>query len=132
MSKYITIQSTIFSVFASSNWQNEDIKTVPSNFTGEVNATEYIRVSIVYGATNPLYQNLNAISGMILIDVFVPSGTGPLRASQISDLLDSYFVAKTIDSVQFYTSSLKSLGRDRDNPSLDHSQYTILFSYNGA
>jgi hypothetical protein len=132
MSKYTTILSSLYSVFASANWQNEDIKAIPSNYTGEINVTEYIRVSVLYGGSNPLYQNFEGISGMVIIDIFVPAGTGPLRANQISDILDSYFVSKTVGSVQMFTSSLRSLGRDRDNPSLDHSQYTITFSYNGA
>lgn len=132
MSKYIEIQSSIFSFFASTTWQNEDIKTVPQNYTGDLGVNEFVRVNIIHASGNPIYQNLDGMSGLLIVDIFVPSGTGPLRASQIAGILDDNLQGVTIDSVQFTFSNLSSLGRDRDNPSLDRSQYTIFYKYNGA
>lgn len=131
MSKYTSIQSTIFSVFATAEWIAEDINVVPENYQGKSTYTEYIRVNIIYPSGDSIYRNNNFVYGILSIDIFTPTGEGPKRANEIADRLDYYFSAKTISPVQFLSSSLVPFGRDKDNASLYRTIYTINYKYFG-
>jgi hypothetical protein len=136
MSKYAALNNDVYSVFSSVGWKAENIPTVPNNFVGTGLGTEYIRVTVI-PSSRQIANFLASVAGVLLIDIFIPAGSGALRASQIADKLDSYLAGKTLKtgaagSTQFSTSALTHLGADKDNFSLYRSQYTLPFNFFGV
>jgi len=134
MGKYLNLEEDIFSVFSSSEWIAENIKTFPSNFVEMNGGNTYIRVSIIPSGTG---INEKSISGIVIIDIYTPAGNGPKAATLIADTLDSYLQNKSISLVsgnvtQFLQSSFAPKGRDRDTKSLYVTNYTIPFNYFGV
>jgi hypothetical protein len=133
MNKYTSLETDIFSIFASATWVLENIDTYPENFTQRENTSEFIRVGIVTKAP----QNLNSVSGVLLIDIFIGAGSGPNKAYLIADKLDTYLAGKTIittanGNTQLFSSTLAPIGIDAVNKSLQRYQYTIPFNYFGV
>lgn len=132
MGKYLDLFTNIYSVFGTPAWTAENIKTIPANYTGEVNNADYIRVSVIPSSDG---INLASISGILIIDIFVRFGLGPGAVSSIADSLDEYLVGKTLtteNSTQFRNSSLALLGMDLDNNSLFRAKYVIPFNHFGV
>jgi hypothetical protein len=134
MGKYEILEKDIYSVFGKPEWQSEGIKTLPSNFL-EMNAgTEFIRISIIPSGPG---VNIRSVSGVVIIDIFVPASVGLKRANIIADTLDEYLIGKFLSvdpgsNTQFFMSALLHKGPDRDNASLHRSSYTIPFNYFGV
>lgn len=134
MGKYSALYSDIFSIFGSSQWQLENIKTFPEDFVGDV-VGEYIRVSVIPSGSN-LVNTPRSASGQIIIEIFTPAGNGPARTIAIADKLDSYlsgkFFSSNGNSTQFESSSLASRGFDTINKNLIVSHYSIPFKHFGV
>ncbi len=132
MGKFVGVETDIFSVFATPQWEAEDIKTFPSNYIAVGSGKEFIRVSVVPSGAG---INRNSIKGILIIDIFIPAGQGTRRAFEIADALDSHLVNKTIPHLldtsrtQFGFSSISPSGVDKDNPSLYRVSYSITFNY---
>lgn len=131
MGKYAALHKDIYSIFDSSAWKAELIKTYPSDFVAASPGDEYIRVSIVTGSTNLLDDS---VQGVLIADIFTPAGFGPKKSNTIADKLDAYLEKKSISLTaggvtQFTLSTLQSLGTDTDNPSLTRSRYQIPFTF---
>jgi hypothetical protein len=132
MGKYESINSDVYSIFATDTWKAEKIVTRPSNFVGLDKPTEFIRVSIIPSGTG---LNRKSVSGIIIIDIFTQAGGGPKRSAVIADKLDSYLSGKSLSTnvgsiIQFPDSSALDLkGNDKDNPALYRVAYTIPFKY---
>jgi hypothetical protein len=134
MGKYSSLEKDVFSVFNSTSWKSEKLKTYPSNFIPVDPGNEFIKVTIL---PSGLGLNLKSVSGMVLVDIFISVGGGPKKASLIADLLDSYLVGKHIitsenNTTQFFISSMQPLGNDKDNPTLYVYRYSIPFNYYGV
>jgi hypothetical protein len=133
MGKYARVDSDIFSIFNSAAWKAESVPTFPSNFNGTVVGNEYIRLSVIHGG-----NAINKLSstGMLNIEIFIPAGGGPIRASAIADALDGLLQEKScaVGSAvtQFDRSNLTQLGRDPETPSLYRFLYTIPFKHFGV
>lgn len=131
--KYERLTKDIFSIFDAPLWKAEGIKTFPANFVTVNPGNEYIRVSIIPSGRG---INQKSVSGIMIIDIFISAGTGPLRAGLIADKLDEYLIGKTIstgsNATQLLISSLNFSGVDSDNPSLYRASYTIPFNYFGV
>jgi hypothetical protein len=133
MGKYTASTSDIFSLFESSAWLSTNIKTIPSDFIPKGIGDEFIRVNTLFD------QGINnkSCSGLMIVDIFVPSGKGPKRTLEIADLLDEYFSCKTVSTVtdkvtQFFHSSLANGRPDTANPTLWRTTYNLTFKYYGA
>jgi len=129
MGKYERCEKALFSVFGSTEWKSEKIKAVPNNFNLSEIGSEFIRISIIPSGRG---LNLMSLSGMIIVDIFVPANEGPKRASIIADTLDSYLVGKTIvngGTLQLGGSSVDNDGYDKENPSLYRVTYSIPFNF---
>jgi len=137
MGKYTSLQSDIYSIFASSAWLAENIKTIPANYATNGLGTEFIRVNIL-PVGNMIYANLpNASNGQIIVNIFVPTGGGLNRLGIIADKLDTYLVKKTIATTaggitQFSASALNPIGVDAVNANLYRGDYSISFNYFGT
>lgn len=133
MGKYNELQKDIFSIFGTQTWKDENIKTVPSNYSGAALGNEYIRITIIPGREG---LNLTSSAGVLSIDIFTPAGDGPNRASLIADKLDEFLIGKHIsanlNATQMGRSTLQPFGVDKDNPALYRSIYSITFNYFGV
>jgi len=137
MGKFSDLSSIVMARFATPAWVAEGIITHPSNFIGDVPGKEYIRISVL-ASNNPegsMYAKLNAVSGLIMVEIYTAAGEGPLRANQIADILDKhlqggYFLSST-GVAQLGLSVLKDQGLDKANPSLQRTLYSLSFSYFG-
>lgn len=134
MSKYQTTYDDVYSIFASSEWTAEGIKTIPADVLLKENITEFIRVSVI-----PSGESVNnaSISGLVIVEIFTQANRGPLRAIIIADKLDSYLSKRSEVSVagrmtQFFSSSLTDNKPDRDNPDLVKSTFSVPFSHFGV
>ena len=134
MGKYSNLEKDVFSVFSQKAWTDLKIKTYPSNYTATAAGDEFVKISIIPGGSG---LNSNSVSGILMADIFVPSGAGPSRGSAVADSLDSFLCRKTLSGAegavtQFFTSSVSPLGQDVDNRSLYRFQYQIPFSHFGV
>lgn len=134
MGKYTTLQDDVFSVFALPGWGDENIKTFPTDFVAVNAGTEYIRVNVI---PNGGGINNESIAGILVIDIFVAAGLGPSRTNLIADKLDQFLQGKSLSTAdgiltQFFSSSLAPIGKDRENPALWRSSYTIPFKSFGV
>lgn len=134
MGKYQNLETDAFSIFASTPWKNENIKTFPANFIELSPGNEFIRVSVIPSGNG---INLTSISGVLIIDIFTSAGNGPKKTSLIADKLDSYLVGKSVSTItgnrtQFNNSSLSYVGLDTVNSALYRATYSIPFNYFGV
>jgi hypothetical protein len=134
MGKYTSLQSDIFSIFASAEWKSENIKTYPRNLSPTTSTTEYIRVSIVANSNG---INSNSVAGLLIIDIFTPRNIGPNRIFTIADILDGYLVNKNISLGTGHTqtgriSVLDDPKPDTANSSLCRAKYSIPFNFFGV
>jgi len=134
MGKYENLEKDVFSIFASTLWKNENIKTFPVNFIELNPGNEFIRASVIPSGNG---INLTSISGVLIIDIFTSAGNGPRRTSLIADKLDSYLVGKSVSTVsgnstQFNKSALSYVGLDTVNSALYRATYSIPFNYFGV
>lgn len=133
MGKYEALEKDVFSIFGSAEWKAEKVLTEPANFVSTTTGSEFIRVNVL-----PSGKGINRISasGVLIIDIFTPAGSGPKRAALIADKLDKHLVAKTIQlgegSTQFGDSSFTPIGKDKADSTRFLSSYTISFNYFGV
>jgi len=132
MSKYVTTETDIFSVFALETWTDEDIPTHPANYTANDHDTEFIRISIIPGSSG---INSNSVEGILMIDIFTSAGYGDRRSLVIADILDQFLVKKTFSSsgrtTQIFESTLVS-SNDNEDETLNRKIYTIPFKHFGV
>jgi len=132
MGKYSATQEAVFSVFSTEAWLSENIKIFPSNFTGKVENSDYLRVTILSSDTG---INLTSARGLLNIEIFTVKNKGPSSSNLLADTLDAYLQGKSIKVdagvIQFSNSSLSPDGIDRDNSDLYRTLYTIPFNFFG-
>ena len=133
MGRYLTLQTKVFSVFGTPEWQAEGVRTVPDNFTPPDTAEEFIRINIVPSNTG---INIASLSGICLIEIYTAFGAGTSRINEIADKLDKYLLGKSIgvgsQTVQFGISTAAPRGQDKINPLLTRQDYTIPFNLFGV
>ena len=129
MSKYIKLQTEIFSIFGNDSWIASSIPTYPSNYIAVDKPNKYIRVSVI---SNGSGLNFNSTSGVLIIDIFTPAGNGPNESMLIADSLDTFLAGKTIGTTHLFVSSLGPLKKDSANPALSMTTYTIPFKHFGV
>jgi hypothetical protein len=133
MGKYETLEQDIFAIFDSVAWKSLGIKTYPSNFVAINPGNEFVKISVVPSGGG---LNLRSASGILMIDIYIPAGNGPRKASLIADQLDTVLSGKikhTNGSVtQLFGSSMVHYGLDVDNQALHRSSYSVPFSHFGV
>ena len=134
MAKYSELFDGVFSLFGSSEWESESVRTYPSNFTGDSDNSAYIRVHVL-----PAAQAINSqsASGSLMVDIFTPAGAGPKDTAVIADSLDKLLLGRSHNTqsrtLQIANSSVLSyLGVDSKNPALYRALYTVSFNLFGA
>jgi hypothetical protein len=134
MGKYTNAEDDVFSIFANPDWVAENIKTFPNNYIASGSGDEFIRVTII-GSGKGI--NRVSISGIFMVEIFIPAGVGVRRANEIADKLDEYLVNKSVSTVsgnqsQFGISTMVHNGVDKDVPLLHKSTYTLTFNFFGS
>jgi len=134
MGKYTRLQSDVFSIFASTAWKAENLKTYPANLMPTAPGDEYLRISILASDQG---VNSSSTAGLLIVEIFTPRNIGPNRAFTIADILDGYLVNKNISlgTGRTQTGRVSVLGEpqpDRDNSSLCRTKYSIPFNFFGV
>jgi hypothetical protein len=133
MGKYTELETDIYSIFASTGWIAYNIKTYPSNYVAVDAPDKFIRINIIPATTG---VNLRSVAGILMIDIFTSAGYATKDAFDIADKLDTYLLGKSISigsgSTQFSASAIQPEGKDKDNPSLYRTTYSIPFNYYGV
>jgi hypothetical protein len=128
MSKYVNVQRDIEGVFATSAWTSNSISAYPANFAIPANIAEFVKIEVL-----PLKSNIDygrfGISGLAIIQVYVPANKGTTRILQISDLLDTVLQNKTLgNGTQTQESLVQILGQDPETPNLFRGDYQVHFN----
>jgi hypothetical protein len=114
-------------LFASTAWTSNNIKAFPANYQGEINAEEWIRVSVLPFSSELAYQDVIA-NGQIVCNIFVPAGAGMKRAYQIADLLKTLLDQEVISGyLQTTNSFITNIGIDPKDAGLYNVDYTVNF-----
>lgn len=114
-------------LFASTAWTSNNIKAFPANYQGEIDADEWVRVSVLPFSSELAYQDVIA-NGQIVCQIFVPAGAGMKRAYQIADLLKTLLDQEIISGyLQTTNSFITNIGIDPKDAGLYNIDYTVNF-----
>ena len=114
-------------LFASTAWTSNNIKAFPANYQGEINAEEWIRVSVLPFSSELAFKDVIA-NGQIVCNIFVPAGAGMKRAYQIADLLKTLLDQEVISGyLQTTNSFITNIGIDPKDAGLYNVDYTVNF-----
>jgi hypothetical protein len=114
-------------LFASSAWTSNNVKAFPANYQGEINADEWIRVSVLPFSSELAYKDVIA-NGQIVCQIFVPAGAGMKRAYEIADMLKTLLDQEVISGyLQTTNSFITNIGIDTKDSGLYNVNYTVNF-----
>lgn len=129
------VLADIESVFASTTWVDNNLKTVPANYQGNLgsNVREYVVVSVLPSNSGTYdTERRKTLSGLVAVKLFVAAGNGLGRLMEISDSLNVVLENKTLtNKTSLGTSYLTLGGLDPSNKSLYTATYYIPFSLYG-
>jgi|TARA_B100000902_G_scaffold378167_1_gene411156 hypothetical protein len=127
MSTISQILTAVEGLFASSAWTSNNIKAFPANYQGEINADEWIRVSVLPFSSELAFKDVIA-NGQIVCQIFVPAGSGMKRAYEIADLLKALLDQEVISGyLQTTNSFITNIGIDSKDSGLYNVDYTVNF-----
>tara|TARA_X000001036_G_C20587572_1_gene769375 strand:+ start:665 stop:1057 length:393 start_codon:yes stop_codon:yes gene_type:complete len=114
-------------LFASTAWTSNNIKAFPANYQGEIDADEWVRVSVLPFSSELAFKDVIA-NGQIVCQIFVPSGQGMKRAYQIADILKTLLDQEVISGyLQTTNSFITNIGIDTKDAGLFNVNYTVNF-----
>ncbi len=127
MSTISQILTAVEGLFASSAWTSNNIKAFPANYQGEIDADEWIRVSVLPFSSELAFKDVIA-NGQIVCQIFVPAGSGMKRAYEIADLLKALLDQEVISGyLQTTNSFITNIGIDSKDSGLYNVDYTVNF-----
>jgi|TARA_R110000796_G_scaffold16010_2_gene50398 hypothetical protein len=127
MSTISNILTAVEGLFASSAWTTNNIKAFPANYQGEIDADEWIRLSVLPFSSELAFKDVIA-NGQIVCQIFVPAGSGMKRAYQIADLLKALLDQEVISGyLQTTNSFITNIGIDPKDSGLYNVDYTVNF-----
>ena len=114
-------------LFASTAWTSNNIKAFPANYQGEIDADEWIRVSVLPFSSELAFKDVIA-NGQIVCQIFVPAGAGMKRAYEIADMLKTLLDQEVISGyIQTTNSFITNIGIDTKDSGLFNVNYTVNF-----
>jgi len=114
-------------LFASTAWTTNNIKAFPANYQGEINADEWVRVSVLPFSSELAFKDVIA-NGQIVCQIFVPAGAGMKRAYEIADMLKVLLDQEVISGyLQTTNSFITNIGIDTKDSGLFNVNYTVNF-----
>tara|TARA_R110001592_G_scaffold45598_1_gene145790 strand:- start:406 stop:798 length:393 start_codon:yes stop_codon:yes gene_type:complete len=127
MSTISNILTAVEGLFASTAWTTNNIKAFPANYQGEIDADEWIRLSVLPFSSELAFKDVIA-NGQIVCQIFVPAGSGMKRAYQIADLLKALLDQEVISGyLQTTNSFITNIGIDPKDSGLYNVDYTVNF-----
>ena len=139
MGKYSALTTDLYSIFASQKWKDENIKAYPAEFVHSGGVVECLRFNAISQSRLEHNRNLNiqSLTGLLIVEIFIPAGLGSSRADAIADILDKHFAGRTIQNsvsgnTQLLSSTLAPRGLDKVNKALQLYQYSLPFNYYGV
>lgn len=131
---YDLILRDVETVFGSSAWTVNNIKTYPTNYLGNKKSNnEYVLMNVLPASSkNYAYGVSKEITGLVAVKIFVKAGDGQGRLMAIANLLDTVLDNKTLSNgTKLGTSYLTVEGLDPSNKSLYSASYIIPFTHYG-
>jgi len=114
-------------LFASTAWTSNNIKAFPANYQGEIDADEWIRVSVLPFSSELAFKDVIA-NGQIVCQIFVSAGAGMKRAYEIADMLKTLLDQEVISGyLQTTNSFITNIGIDTKDAGLFNVNYTVNF-----
>ena len=114
-------------LFASTAWTTNNIKAFPANYQGEIDANEWVRVSVLPFSSELAFKDVIA-NGQIVCQIFVPAGAGMKRAYEIADMLKVLLDQEVISGyLQTTNSFITNIGIDTKDSGLFNVNYTVNF-----
>tara|TARA_B100000965_G_C19499106_1_gene716605 strand:+ start:349 stop:741 length:393 start_codon:yes stop_codon:yes gene_type:complete len=114
-------------LFASTAWTTNNIKAFPANYQGEIDADEWVRVSVLPFSSELAFKDVIA-NGQIVCQIFVPAGAGMKRAYEIADMLKVLLDQEVISGyLQTTNSFITNIGIDTKDSGLFNVNYTVNF-----
>jgi len=127
MATNIQILTAVETLFSSSDWTGNNIKTYPTNYQGKIDSNEWVRLNVFPFSSDIFYNDIRK-SGQIVCNIFVPSGQGMKRAYEIADHLKDLLERKTISGyLQTTNSFITNIGIDSKNAGLYSVDFTVDF-----
>ena len=127
MSKYVNIQRDIEEVFATSSWTQHNIATYPTNYPSRKKDDEFLKIEVLPLATLSDYGRFG-VSGLAIIQVYIPANKGSMRLLEIADLIDTVLQNQQLErGTMTGDSYVQILGQDADNPNLFRGDYQVTF-----
>ena len=128
MATITQLLTSVESLFTTTEWTSHNIKAFPANYQGELNADEWIRVSVLPFSSELIFNTDVSANGQIVCQIFVPSGAGMKRAYEIADILKNLLDRKEISGyLQTTNSFITTVGVDVKDSSLFNVNYTVNF-----
>ena len=128
MATITQLLTSVENLFTTTEWTSHNIKAFPANYQGELNADEWIRVSVLPFSSELIFNNDVSANGQIVCQIFVPSGAGMKRAYEIADILKGLLDRKVISGyLQTTNSFITTVGIDVKDSSLFNVNYTVNF-----
>ena len=128
MATITQLLTSVESLFTTTEWTSHNIKAFPANYQGELNADEWVRVSVLPFSSELIFNNDVSANGQIVCQIFVPSGNGMKRAYEIADILKNLLDRKVISGyLQTTNSFITTVGVDVKDSSLFNVNYTVNF-----
>lgn len=114
--------------------QNNLLATLPvypSDYRGAVTSVPFLKLNIVLSTANRVaYQDNKKVTGLVIVSIFYPAGSGQSYPTTLTDYLDALFESKLLAyGIQTNVSSLQFLGPDRDDTTLSRADYSVPFVY---
>lgn len=124
MNNFKVATTAIMGLFASF-----PVTAVPSDFVGQ--PLPYVRITPLFNSSD---TNRLSLSGLLMVDVFVLRGNGPIGTMEIADSLETLMSNKQLtvadgSVVQFGAGSLGPSKIDKDNETISRSVYSIPFNF---
>ena len=128
MATITQLLTSVESLFTTTEWTSHNIKAFPANYQGELNADEWIRVSVLPFSSELIFNQDVSANGQIVCQIFVPSGAGMKRAYEVADILKNLLDRKVISGyLQTTNSFITTVGVDVKDSSLFNVNYTVNF-----
>ena len=128
MATITQLLTSVESLFTTTKWTSHNIKAFPANYQGELNADEWVRVSVLPFSSELVFNTDVSANGQIVCQIFVPSGNGMKRAYEIADILKNLLDRKVISGyLQTTNSFITTVGVDTKDSSLFNVNYTVNF-----
>jgi len=128
MATITQLLTSVENLFTTTKWTSHNIKAFPANYQGELNADEWIRVSVLPFSSELVFNTDVSANGQIVCQIFVPSGNGMKRAYEIADILKNLLDRKEISGyLQTTNSFITTVGIDVKDSSLFNVNYTVNF-----